>query len=40
VTTHVDEDVEKQEHSSTAGEIANWYNHSESQSGSSLENWK
>jgi hypothetical protein len=26
VTTHVDEDVEKEEHSSVSGEIANWYN--------------
>jgi hypothetical protein len=27
VTTHVGEDVEKEEHSSNAGGIANWYNH-------------
>jgi hypothetical protein len=26
VTTHVGEDVEKEEHSSIAGGIANWYN--------------
>jgi hypothetical protein len=32
VTTHVGEDVEKEEHSSIAGEIANWYNHSGYQS--------
>ena len=35
----VDEDVEKEEHSSTAGGIARWYNHSGNQSGSSSENW-
>jgi hypothetical protein len=29
VTGHVDEDVEKEEHSSIAGGIANWYNHYE-----------
>jgi hypothetical protein len=28
VTTHVGEDVEKEEHSSIASRIANWYNHS------------
>jgi hypothetical protein len=28
VTTHVGEDVEKEEHSSIAGGIANCYNHS------------
>ena len=28
VTTHVGENVEKEEHSSIAGVIANWYNHS------------
>jgi hypothetical protein len=33
------EDVEKEEHSSIAGGIASLYNHSGSQSGSSLENW-
>jgi hypothetical protein len=33
VTTHVGEDVEKEEHSSIAGGIANLYNHSENQSG-------
>jgi hypothetical protein len=36
--THVGEDVEKEEHSSIAGGIANWYNHSGNQSGGSLEN--
>jgi hypothetical protein len=40
VTEHVGEDVEKEEHSSTAGGIANWYNHSRNQSGGSSENWK
>jgi hypothetical protein len=40
VTTYVREEVEKEEHSSTAGGIANWYNHSENQSGSSSENRK
>jgi hypothetical protein len=34
------ENVEKEEHSSTAGGIANWYNHSEYQSGGSSENYK
>ena len=28
MTTHVGEDVEKKEHSSVAGGISNWYNHS------------
>jgi hypothetical protein len=28
VTTHVEEDVEKEEHFSTAGQIANWYKRS------------
>jgi hypothetical protein len=28
VTIYVGEDVEKEEHSSVAGRIANWYNHS------------
>jgi hypothetical protein len=40
VTIHVWEDVEKEEHSSIAGGIANQYNHSENQSGGSSENWK
>jgi hypothetical protein len=35
VTTHVGEDVEKVEHSSNAGEIANWHNYSGNQSGGS-----
>jgi hypothetical protein len=40
VTTHVGEDVEKEEYSSIAGGIANWYNYSENQSGGSSEMWK
>jgi hypothetical protein len=32
MTTHVGEDMEKKEHSSIAGGIPNWYNHSGSQS--------
>jgi hypothetical protein len=31
--------LEKEEHSSIAGGIASWYNHSENQSGGSSENW-
>jgi len=33
VTTHVGEDVEKEEHSSIFGGIANWYIHSGNESG-------
>jgi hypothetical protein len=33
VTTHVDEDVEKEEHSSITGGIVNWNNQSRNQSG-------
>jgi hypothetical protein len=29
-----------EEHSSIGGGVANWYNHSENQSGGSSENWK
>jgi hypothetical protein len=32
--------MEKEEHSSIAGGIANWYNPSGNQSGVSSENWK
>jgi hypothetical protein len=39
VTADAGEDVEKEEHSSIAGGIASWYNHSGNQSGSSSENW-
>jgi len=38
VTAHVDKNVEKEEHSSIAGRISNWYNHSGNQSGDSSEN--
>ena len=38
-TAGVGEDVEKEEHSSTAGRTANWYYHSGNQSGASSENW-
>jgi hypothetical protein len=40
VTTNVVENVEKEEHSSVAGGISNWYNHSGNQPGDSSENWK
>jgi len=41
VTAHAGKDVEKEEHSFIAGEIANWYNpQSVNQSGCSSENWK
>jgi hypothetical protein len=40
MTTHVGKDMEKEEHSSTACGIANWYNHSGNQSGGSSENSK
>jgi hypothetical protein len=40
VTIHVREDVEKEEHSSIADGIANWYNHSGNQSVGSSEKWK
>jgi hypothetical protein len=39
VTADAGEDVEKEEHSSIAGETASLYNHSRSQSGGSSENW-
>jgi hypothetical protein len=38
VTTHVGKDVEKEEHSSIVGGIANWKNISGNQSGGSSEN--
>jgi hypothetical protein len=38
MTTYVGEDVEKEEHSSIVGNIANWYTHSGNQSGGSSEN--
>jgi hypothetical protein len=40
VTTHVGEDVEKEDDYFTAGGIENWYNHSGNQFGGSSENWK
>jgi hypothetical protein len=40
VTAHVGEDVEKDEHSFSAGGIANWYNDSGNQSGGSSKNCK
>jgi hypothetical protein len=49
VITHIEEDVEKEEHSSISekeehssisGGIPNWYNHSGNQSEGSSENWK
>jgi hypothetical protein len=39
VTLDAGEDVEKEEHSSTAVGIASWYNDSGNQSGGSSENW-
>jgi hypothetical protein len=39
VTEVADEDVEKEEHSSIAGGIASWYNHSGKQFRGSSENW-
>jgi hypothetical protein len=40
VTAKAGKDLENEEHSSIAGGIANWYNHSGNQSGGSSENWK
>ena len=40
VTADAGEDVEREEHSSIASGISNWYNHSETHSGSFSENWK
>jgi hypothetical protein len=40
VTTHIGEDVEKEEHTTIAGGITSWYNHSGNESGGSSENWK
>jgi hypothetical protein len=39
VTADAGEDVEKEEHTSIAGGIASWYNHSGNQSGGSSESW-
>jgi len=38
VTADAEEDVEKEEHSSIVGGIADWYSHSGNQSGGSSEN--
>jgi hypothetical protein len=39
MTADAGEDMEKEEHSSIAGGIANLYNHSRNQFGSSSKNW-
>jgi hypothetical protein len=39
MTAYALEDVEKEEHSSIAGGIASWYNHSGNQFASSSEDW-
>ena len=39
VTVDAGEDVEKEKHSSIAGGIESWYNHSGYHFGSSSENW-
>ena len=39
VTADAGEDVEKEEHSSIAGGIASWYNHSGNQFGGYSESW-
>jgi hypothetical protein len=39
VTAYSGRDMVKEEHSSTVGEIASWYNHSGNQFGSSSEIW-
>ena len=38
-TAGVGKDVGKEEHSSTAGQIVRWYNHSGNQFSGSSENW-
>jgi hypothetical protein len=40
LSTGVGEDVEKEDLSSIAGGIANWYRHSGNQSGGCSENWE
>jgi hypothetical protein len=40
VKTYIGKDVEKEEYSSIAGGIANWYIHSGNQSGDSSKKWK
>jgi hypothetical protein len=39
VIADADEDMEKEEHSSIAGEILNWYNHSGNPFDGYSENW-
>jgi hypothetical protein len=39
VTADAGKDIQKEEHSSIAGGIASWYNHSGNQFGSCSENW-
>jgi hypothetical protein len=39
VTADAGKNVEKEEHSSIAGEIASWYKHFRYQFGGSSENW-
>jgi hypothetical protein len=39
VTADAGKDVEKEKHSSIAGRIASWYNHSGNQFGNSSEKW-
>jgi hypothetical protein len=39
MTVHVGKNVEKEEHCSVVGGIANWYNHFGNKSGGSSENW-
>ena len=39
ITADAGKDVKKEEHSSIAGGIASWFNHSGNQSGGSSENW-
>jgi len=39
VTEDAGKDMKKEEFFSIVGGIANWFNHSENQSGSSSENW-
>jgi hypothetical protein len=39
VTANAGKDVEKEKHSSIAGGIASWYNHSGNQSDCFSENW-
>jgi hypothetical protein len=40
LTTHVGENVEKEQHYYIVGGIANWYKHSGNQSRVSSESWK